>query len=249
MRWSLIEPPEARSCTSGADGRRGSVSHREHRRVGGNDGQAGRRPAWRRVALSSAAATSGSTSRLDSSHSAYLRRSAISAARVPLTTTCARSCPAATSKSASQTQEMSRPSAMPSLSRISAVLRLRVEQQRGEHLVEAGRVLAQEELDAASVDLEGLLAAEGGAGGRQGVDRRRRRGSRERLGGGGGGEGVVDVVQARRCPVSTRRFARRGTRAGSAGCGRRRARRCRAATAGCGRSRPQAGQRQWPTWP
>src|SRR3990170_2923367 len=65
---------------------------------------------------------SGSTSIVVSSQSAYFRRSARSAARVPLTTTASKR-PAATSKSASQTQETSRPSAMPSFRARSAVLR------------------------------------------------------------------------------------------------------------------------------
>src|SRR5690606_23507949 len=60
------------------------------------------------IALSRARPMSGSTSMRFSSHSAYFRRSAISAARLPLVTTRS-SFPAATSKSASHTQEMSRP--------------------------------------------------------------------------------------------------------------------------------------------
>ena len=80
---------------------------------------------------------------------AYLRRTAISGARVPAQVT-RRTWPARSSKSASQTQEMSRPSAMRSLSAtqrssVGSPFDARLEEQRAEHLVGAGRVLDQED--------------------------------------------------------------------------------------------------------
>ena len=69
------------------------------------------------TARSSEASIAGSTSIESTGQPAYFSRSAISGARVPAQTT-RRTRPASSSKSASQTQETSRPSAIRSLSAI-----------------------------------------------------------------------------------------------------------------------------------
>ena len=101
------------------------------------------------TAASSEAAMSGSTAIRSSGQPAYFSRSAISGARVPAQVT-RRTAPASTSKSASQTQETSRPSAIRSFSAIqrsTGSARLGLQLQRAQDLVGARRVLDQQDRD------------------------------------------------------------------------------------------------------
>ena len=149
--------------------------------------------------MSSERSIEGSTSISDGSTPAYLSRTAISGARVPEQTT-RRTAPARSSKSASQIQETSRPSAIRSLSAIQrsspgGAAPVGLEAQRAEHLVRAGGVLDEQDRDGLAADRDRLDTPE------HGLDPRQRRRGRlepdpEPERGGERGERVVDVVEA-----------------------------------------------------
>ena len=126
---------------------------------------------------------------------AYFMRTASSSARVPAQVTRRRR-PASTSKSASQTHETSRPSAVWSLRTPSRSCSPGLEDERAQHLVGARRVLDQQDRQLGRPEGDGLGAAEGGLDGLQARHDVGQRGT-EREGERGRGERVVDVVEAR----------------------------------------------------
>ena len=167
---------------------------REHRGVGGEDRRARRRAGSARARGRAPPRAPGTTSSAASSSPPYLNRSASSAARSPLATRCSSPSPSG-SKSTSQIHETSRPSAIPSLSAISAVAGAAAVDERPDRLVRARRVLDQQDQHGAVVaDRDPLEAAERGAEARETrrdlVERRA-----ERPGERGRGERVVDVVE------------------------------------------------------
>ncbi len=125
---------------------------------------------------------------------AYFRRSASSGARVPLQVAW-RTRPASSSKSASQIQETSRPSAILSLRTPSRSCSPGSERERAQHLVGAGGILDEQDPHLAPADVHGLGAAERGL---RGLQSRNDLGQAHLQRGGerGGGERVVDVVEA-----------------------------------------------------
>src|SRR5262249_25093426 len=145
---------------------------------------------------SSAASSSGTTSIASAGKPPYLQRSAISAARSPVTTIRS-SAGNSGSQSTSQIHDTSRPSAISSFSastRQHGERRSPARDERPHRLVRAGRILHEQDEHALVADGDPLEAPERGPEPLQsGDDVVERRPERERQG--GRAERVVDVVQ------------------------------------------------------